>query len=479
MAKNLLFIKWVMYSLVVLLNLNQLLDQDGRVTGSVLSGVKQDNTGDLVSLVMFAVLLLGYGGIAIFSTITELPILYETMNNNVLEEKNLLERGLVRTKFRNERAFNGLLLSVIMYVLFIAVNSLYFGVPDWASFLAIIFAPWLLLCIRAYYQVPDTPRLILFCAAVDAVTYIPDVRNSVFMIGLSVAGLFAKNWYTMMLLDIFNLSKELGIIAKVVVLQARSLGLTFYIIAVAAFIYTAFGFTYFKGNYHYDDQIETQTYVNGGDDGDITTCTNLLQCFWMVLYLAVPQGDMGAVIDAFDRNDDLFVGRVWFDLSFFVCVGVLLFNILTGLMVDCFSALREDQESRFAKLRDECFICGYTRSAFDDLGGDFNFDKHVAKEHNVWLYLYFISYLKAKDPTEFNGVESHVTEKMNRQDLKWVPTRTSWEIENQLFKNSESENENVHFKKLAEGIMQHMEEKLSEVKESILSEVKSLMQARE
>ena len=169
--------------------------------------------------------------------------------------------------------------------------------------------------------------------------------------------------------------------------------------------------------------------------------------------------------------------------------------------MDCFSALREEQETRSAKLRDECFICGYTRSAFDDLGGDFNFDKHVAKEHNVWLYLYFMSYLKAKDPTEFNGVESRtsnhlkllqrslpdvsfawvldVTEKMARQDLKWVPTRTSWEIENQLMKNSESEAENMHFKKMTEGIMQRMEEKLSESKEAILTEVKTLMQARE
>merc|ERR1712196_432308 len=126
----------------------------------------------------------------------------------------------------------------------------------------------------------------------------------------------------------------------------------------------------------------------------------------MVLYKAMPAGDMGAVIDAMDRTDPAFLGRVWFDLSYFICTGVLLFNILTGLVGDSFCELREAAEKRGQSLRDECFICGYHRSAYDDLGGDYNFDNHIFQEHNLWNYLYFIHYLREKDPTEYNGVES-------------------------------------------------------------------------
>merc|ERR1711998_222103 len=146
---------------------------------------------------------------------------------------------------------------------------------------------------------------------------------------------------------------------------------------------------------------------------------------------------------------------------------------LTGLMVDCFSALREAQESRVEKLRDECFICGYTRSAFDDLGGDFNFDKHMKNEHDIWSYLYFIAYLKEKDPTDYNGVETFVTGKLEKQDLKWVPTRTSWEIENQRSHIAETDTENMHFNNLLAGL-DHLDRKLSVIKESMLTEFKTL-----
>ena len=43
--------------------------------------------------------------------------------------------------------------------------------------------------------------------------------------------------------------------------------------------------------------------------------------------------------------------RILFDLSFFVWVGVLLFNIIAGLMIDTFAGLREEAGER-ADIRD-------------------------------------------------------------------------------------------------------------------------------
>jgi hypothetical protein len=37
---------------------------------------------------------------------------------------------------------------------------------------------------------------------------------------------------------------------------------------------------------------------------------------------------------------------MFFDLSFFIVVGVLLFNVITGLMVDGFGALRDEANER-------------------------------------------------------------------------------------------------------------------------------------
>jgi len=46
------------------------------------------------------------------------------------------------------------------------------------------------------------------------------------------------------------------------------------------------------------------------------------------------------------KGDADFLGRMFFDLSFFVIVGVLLFNVITGLMVDGFGALRDEANER-------------------------------------------------------------------------------------------------------------------------------------
>lgn len=44
--------------------------------------------------------------------------------------------------------------------------------------------------------------------------------------------------------------------------------------------------------------------------------------------------------------------------------------------------------------------------------------------------VYFLSYLRSKDQTEYSGVETYVAEMLERQDLSFVPSRTSLVIQN-------------------------------------------------
>ena len=206
---------------------------------------------------------------------------------------------------------------------------------------------------------------------------------------------------------------------------------------------------------------------------EVTTCESLFECFMLFLYKGAPQGNVGDVIDATDRMDSLFVTRVVFDLIFFIWVGILLFNINIGLIVDTFSALRDRREDRLMKLKNDCFVCGYQRSAFDDLGGTYNFDKHVNHEHNMWNYLFFIAYLNKKDPTEYNGVESYVRNMLHNEDLNWVPVRTSWQIENQEGLQIDEDDEYMMYKKLEKTVRQ-MGGKVN----TLISTVEMLVQQR-
>ena len=54
------------------------------------------------------------------------------------------------------------------------------------------------------------------------------------------------------------------------------------------------------------------------------------------------------------------------------------------------------------------------------------FETHTSREHGLWNYLFFIQYLKAKDPTEYSGVESYVNRLLQEKNQDWIPARTSF-----------------------------------------------------
>lgn len=47
------------------------------------------------------------------------------------------------------------------------------------------------------------------------------------------------------------------------------------------------------------------------------------------------------------------------------------------------------------------------------------FNKHIRIDHYMWNYVFYIAYLKWKDPNEYMGVESYVSDKLEKDDTSW------------------------------------------------------------
>ena len=125
--------------------------------------------------------------------------------------------------------------------------------------------------------------------------------------------------------------------------------------------------------------------------------------------------------------------RMLFDLSFFVWVGVLLFNLVAGLIFDAFNSIRGEADARDETLAESCFVCGFARKDYDNcnLPPEYpNFDEHKDVNHGIWRYIYYIDYLNDKDPTEFTGVEQYVKEQLDKNEMLWVPFRSAFAIQN-------------------------------------------------
>merc|ERR1719235_1885416 len=57
--------------------------------------------------------------------------------------------------------------------------------------------------------------------------------------------------------------------------------------------------------------------------------------------------------------------RAVFDLLFFFLISVILFNIIAGIIIDMFGALRDQTNEREDKLQNYCLVSGIARFDID------------------------------------------------------------------------------------------------------------------
>jgi hypothetical protein len=157
-----------------------------------------------------------------------------------------------------------------------------------------------------------------------------------------------------MLMDIINNSRLLSNVAASLTNNGSALALVFYLFICTVILYAQFGLQYFEEWFVY------------GDDDETPGCHSVVSCFILIFYKGVPGNSLGDVMDTvtnrYEKVDgqgrSTYLSRVIFDLSFFIWVGILLFNIITGLMVDGFGSLREEDNERNDILENTCFVCG-------------------------------------------------------------------------------------------------------------------------
>ena len=149
-----------------------------------------------------------------------------------------------------------------------------------------------------------------------------------------------------------------------------------------------------------------------------------------MFYLTLGIRSNGGIAEAIEkvsyRNDaGVFIGRFFNDILFFLLINLFIGNVFLGIIIDTFVELRNIQSENENDRNNICFICQL--SSDDCLTRNINFEKHINEEHNIWNYVYFLSYLHLNNPNNFNRVENSVWEKLEFEDYSWFPINTSSE----------------------------------------------------
>ena len=429
--KNLVSIKWTMYAIVVMLNLNVMMATHG---AGKLKGYVSAADGALdpvyrlslaITYVLGIVNLMGYCIIVWFLSLTEIPSATQAIEEHA--KKCIADPKC--HKYTKLSAFKWWTLTLIFNVLFIVMHiANYPGRRAWGLYLLLIFGinfPWTLSCVRNYIVVPISPQQRQFCIIFDVLVSRPFFRNHLVLMVFSIIGFQHSPFFGLMLFDIFNNSRVLGGILQSMMRPIEKLGLVFYILICTTVVYAQFGLEYFEDWFKFGST---------PDKG----CHSAVGCFWLILYQAVPARSIAGVLRKISNSDDNYMARVLYDSVFLIWVSVLLFNVITALVVQSFNDLRVEEKARVDKFSNECFICGFRRHVYDEVGlqSNVNFDSHKNGDHDIWNYIYFYRYLEVKPSWLHSGAESYVAGMLAKKDFSFMPLRASRAIQNSMMKDT-------------------------------------------
>ncbi len=94
--------------------------------------------------------------------------------------------------------------------------------------------------------------------------------------------------------------------------------------------------------------------------------------------------------------------------------------MLSGIIIDNFSALRENQQILIDDKNNICFICGLHRSQLNKLyGNEEGYSEHVKLDHYYWNYLFLIINLKRKK--YLSGLDFYIYNNYINESYIWIP----------------------------------------------------------
>lgn len=131
---------------------------------------------------------------------------------------------------------------------------------------------------------------------------------------------------------------------------------------------------------------------------------------------------------SFQNSSYDFFTTFLFDFSFFIIISQIMLNVISGIIIDAFADLRDEQHQTEFDIENVCFICDIQKWEFEKNG--LNFLRHVSRTHNTWNYVNFLVYLNVLGRENANGTETYVMNLNLQNNKSWIPNQKTLELAN-------------------------------------------------
>lgn len=264
----------------------------------------------------------------------------------------------------------------------------------------------------------------------------PAVNFSVHLVAAILAPLIDPWFHTIHLLLFVNISSSAMYILNATTKRFRILCNTFVVA-----IFMVYSYSILAANY-YSDKFDST------DIGEIDVCSTLASCFLYTLNLGLRNG--GGVADSMEPyeygKEEKFPLKQVFDLTFFIIINIIILNIVFGVIIDTFGEMRDEALERADKLESTCLVCLNTKSSVEDMNVDFTAHKEI--DHSIWLYVYYIKYLKEKRQIDYTPDEHLVWKNYKNEGTEWIPIGETLYIQKDDIEDEDTKEEESVEKKL-------------------------------
>jgi inositol 1,4,5-triphosphate receptor type 1 len=229
---------------------------------------------------------------------------------------------------------------------------------------------------------------------------------------MAFLGIYWKNYlfFTAHLLEIVRRSETLINVINAFWYPKKQILVTLILFLMVEYIFTIFVFTYYG-----DDALDQQ-----GNK----FCDYFVRCYLTIIdnTFKLPNGLMNLLSSQGYEQNFYLGGRFWLDNIFAIIVVMLILQMLAGIIVDNFSALRERQQIVNEDKFNICFICGLHKNKLNKLySNEDGFSEHIKLDHYYWNYLFLIMNILRKEEKDLNEIDSEIKTNYSNQSFVWIP----------------------------------------------------------
>ena len=158
-------------------------------------------------------------------------------------------------------------------------------------------------------------------------------------------------------------------------------------------------------------------------------CNSLLKCVATIFHQnnRMDNGISGYLNPRNEKQGkNPFTWRFFYDEIGNLVLKILIVNMISGIIIDNFAALRKRETEMIYDMNNICTICSLKKDkiikVYKNYGKDYYIHQNV--DHFVFNYIFYIIYLYKKEKTELNGMESFIYESaFVQKDITWFPIK--------------------------------------------------------